>query len=632
MWWVGERLLTGSVQGAFAVALVWLVCRNVAAIPASARAFIWWLVSLKLVLALAPLPALPVPVLPAANNAAAAARSLAIETLTSPRVLPAALPLPAQARADNPVRPVSPARTVNAWLAAAMGLWLAVVTALTLHLLRVYVRLRGAVRSSTPIGAEDADTANHLARLLALKKTPDVRTSDRVTTPLVAGMFRPTVLIPAQALATLSPGERAMAICHEFAHVRRRDLLLGWVPALAERLFFFHPLARFAAREYVVAREAACDTLVLRAMDVAPQEYGRMLVRLGVGGLDPAFMAAGSSPSISSLRRRLDMLQHFAVTGSRRHMIWLLVAVSALTFVPLRLVARAPLQAQVAPAEAAAPVVVSAEQGPGPSQDRESVQARPAGPVSTEVFLAQTAEDSFRRAEAEYRRTVERERVADYTSVFLKSQYEAKLRDYESALIDFTGNQESAEVERVLEKANALAQQQSEVEQLRLKLQDAAKVLQLIALARQKAEEARQTEREATRSRLEAELSARAQAGTLDPQTGLARQLEALTIAQQKLGEQLENLVAQQDQLLTIQRQLSNQVEVLRELERLIRMVSRPPGAAAPATAAPVAPAPPAAAPAIVAPVALPRPGAAPATAAPAALTPPAAAPAAPAK
>jgi beta-lactamase regulating signal transducer with metallopeptidase domain len=468
-------------------------------------------------------------------------------------------------------------------LAVAIGLWLAGVAVLSIHLLRVYARLRGAVRRSTPIGAEDADVADRLARLLGLRKTPDVCVSDRVTTPLVAGVFRPTVLIPAQALATLSPGERAMAICHELAHVRRRDLLLGWVPALAERLFFFHPLARLAAREYVVAREAACDSLVLRAMDVAPQEYGRMLVRLGVGGLDPAFMAAGSSPSISSLRRRLDMLHHLTLTGSRRRVLWLFVAVWALTLVPMRLVARAPLQPHDPAAAAAAQAVVEAEQATVPSPARESAQARRAAPSEpTDAFLSQATEDALRRAEAEYRKAVEAEyqrtALLEGTADFLKKEYETKLEEYKAALVDFTGNQEPGEANRA--RQQALALQHTEVEELRRKLDDVVRTMRAAAEARQKQQAGQDdTAARAAAARLiELMRTLREQVGAPEAQAGLARQLEALTIAQQSLIEQLKNLAAQQDQLTTMQRQLSDQIEVIRrELERASRALAPAP-------------------------------------------------------
>ena len=78
---------------------------------------------------------------------------------------------------------------------------------------------------------------------------PDVRVSDRVNTPLVAGFGRPVVLLPAGRFEALTPRQQEMAICHELTHLKRADLWLGCVPALAERLFFFHPLAHVVARD-----------------------------------------------------------------------------------------------------------------------------------------------------------------------------------------------------------------------------------------------------------------------------------------------------------------------------------------------------------------------------------------------
>ena len=65
--WLGERLFSGSLQGAVVIGLVWVVCRWVPRVPASLQAWVWWLVALKLALTLVPLPALRLPLLPAGD-------------------------------------------------------------------------------------------------------------------------------------------------------------------------------------------------------------------------------------------------------------------------------------------------------------------------------------------------------------------------------------------------------------------------------------------------------------------------------------------------------------------------------------------------------------------------------------
>jgi len=71
-----------------------------------------------------------------------------------------------------------------------------------------------------------------------------------------------------------------MALAHEMAHVARGDLWLGLVPSLARRVFFFHPAAWIAEREYAIAREAACDDAVLGHRGADAFAYGRLLLRL----------------------------------------------------------------------------------------------------------------------------------------------------------------------------------------------------------------------------------------------------------------------------------------------------------------------------------------------------------------
>ncbi len=91
-----------------------------------------------------------------------------------------------------------------------------------------------------------------------LRRCPALRRSDVIVSPQVTGLWRPVVLLPAEH--TLDAHECAMALAHELAHLRRGDLWLGWIPALAQRAFFFHPLARWAMREYasIAKRPAMC--------------------------------------------------------------------------------------------------------------------------------------------------------------------------------------------------------------------------------------------------------------------------------------------------------------------------------------------------------------------------------------
>jgi hypothetical protein len=109
---------------------------------------------------------------------------------------------------------------------------------------------------------------------------------------------------------------------------------------LASRLFFFHPLAHLATREYLLAREAACDAIVLQTLQAEPAPYGRLLLRLGAMKPQSALAAGGTSATASGLKRRLEMLNRASFTVPAAHR-WLIAGAVSLALVPLDLVSRA---------------------------------------------------------------------------------------------------------------------------------------------------------------------------------------------------------------------------------------------------------------------------------------------------
>jgi beta-lactamase regulating signal transducer with metallopeptidase domain len=381
---VGEGLLAGSVQAAILVPLVWLACRAVPGMPASLQAALWWLVSLRLIVVLLSLPMLALPVLPA--RIATADPRPAVDTPTLPPAFSVADRTPVYA--PLPLSGATPAREPRArswWLPTLVGLWFVVIALHAVRLARDGRTVRAVVRRAAPLPDERMAEAIHLARAVGLRRIPQIRESYDVQAPQVVGIFRPAVLVPAGARQTLGPEQHAMALCHELVHVRRADLAFGWVPAVAERLFFFHPLARSAAREYITAREAACDVEAIRALGVSPQDYGRLLIRLGVAGSPSAFVAAGASVSMSSFRRRLDMLQHSTVRGRRRGAAsWAVLAIVAL-MIPVEFVAVSATDAGAQAAQVAPPAP------PTPPHRSATVEPPPAPPAPAPAVPAPLA-------------------------------------------------------------------------------------------------------------------------------------------------------------------------------------------------------------------------------------------------
>ncbi len=303
-----------ALSGLALVALVAAICRLLPILPAGIRSLLWWGVCLKMVLSLTGV-GFEVPVLPSANLPTEAA---GFEPLLHP---PSLRELAVDESAGVAVALSSLGARVRAfswWEALALA-WLAGVgvglVKTAVELVRLHgVRIRAAEVEDGWLLAE----LSRLAALLDLRRVPALRLSTEVSVPQLVGFVRPEILLPEVNLERLRPAELSMLLAHELGHLSRRDLWWGWVPWLAECLFFFHPAVKLAVREYNLAREAACDVLALELLGSAPQEYGRMLLRWGVATRETGLAAAAASPSAKTLKRRLEMLGNFQRHGIRR--------------------------------------------------------------------------------------------------------------------------------------------------------------------------------------------------------------------------------------------------------------------------------------------------------------------------
>jgi HEAT repeat protein/beta-lactamase regulating signal transducer with metallopeptidase domain len=137
--------------------------------------------------------------------------------------------------------------------------------------------------------------AHSLAKMLGVSPRIAFFRSGRAVMPMAWGIFRPAVLMPADADAW--PGERLrIVLLHELAHVKRRDCLTHMLAQVACAFHWFNPLAWIAARHARTERERACDDLVLAAGTRGP-DYATQLIeiaRVMRSGRFPAMLAGAS--------------------------------------------------------------------------------------------------------------------------------------------------------------------------------------------------------------------------------------------------------------------------------------------------------------------------------------------------
>lgn len=138
--------------------------------------------------------------------------------------------------------------------------------------------------------------------------------SARVKSPALFGFLRPRLLLPMAMLEEASLEEMRYIFLHELAHLKRRDIYLGWLTSFLQILHWFNPLVWFAFYRMRADRELSCDALVLsRTGKKESKEYGQAIVGLlrRFSRSRPLPAMAGILENRSQLKRRITMIAHF---------------------------------------------------------------------------------------------------------------------------------------------------------------------------------------------------------------------------------------------------------------------------------------------------------------------------------
>lgn len=276
-WWSFCVLVTWESAAIFVVlACIVLLLRKA---PAATRYAIWTLFLIKLLMPPIPLSLTTRTEMAPVNTSAAGSVTQALDSkdipgLSKPSVLPAPqeqtaspgqMSLPAW-RVDENVVPVArPEVHVTAQLFLA---WLSMVLLLSALLIRKWRKTRRAMNEAVPLA--DQKTLGRilaLARQLGLKRKIQIFTHPALTSPVVAGIRQPRLVLPrSDIFQRLSHSEQDCVVLHELAHIHRKDLALHYVALAIQVLYFWNPLVWIVNRVLRREREFACDEYALFLM------------------------------------------------------------------------------------------------------------------------------------------------------------------------------------------------------------------------------------------------------------------------------------------------------------------------------------------------------------------------------
>lgn len=144
------------------------------------------------------------------------------------------------------------------------------------------------------------------------------------------GMARPRIYVASLLLDLLSPEECVAVLCHEWAHILRRDLLWSWLVRLFRDIVTFLPGSYMLWRAMLASQDEACDILAAR-MTRQPLALARAVVKVARAWEDHYLTAPIAAnlfalPSASPRARVTQMLRlHEQGHSARSADVYLLV-------------------------------------------------------------------------------------------------------------------------------------------------------------------------------------------------------------------------------------------------------------------------------------------------------------------
>lgn len=214
---------------------------------------------------------------------------------------------------SQPQSPASPdsSFSISTWASKNLypvifSLWGLIAVLITARFLAVLVKIRKKVKSALPTPKHLQHLLDEVADNLNCSQKITLRYSHEFTSPFLAGLTRPVIILPKKMVAAEHIDELPAILAHEVAHLRSQDLLWMFATRWLSVVLWFHPLIWKLRDAHSTACEEVCDAVAADYVGNA-ESYSSTLARiaLAIVGRVPAVAGipmARSSEIIGRLR------------------------------------------------------------------------------------------------------------------------------------------------------------------------------------------------------------------------------------------------------------------------------------------------------------------------------------------
>lgn len=155
-------------------------------------------------------------------------------------------------------------RYFSGYASTIVLIWFLVICARSVQLFAgLYSIKRIRNTQVSPAGVYWEDRVKALALQFGITQMVLIVQSGIVKVPMVVGHLKPLILVPIGLINGLSEKEVEAIICHELAHIKRRDYLVNILQSLMEIVFFFNPAVLWISKLIREERESCCDDMTI---------------------------------------------------------------------------------------------------------------------------------------------------------------------------------------------------------------------------------------------------------------------------------------------------------------------------------------------------------------------------------
>ncbi|MBT2765956.1 M56 family metallopeptidase [Paenibacillus sp. ISL-20] len=208
----------------------------------------------------------------------------------------------------NPVQLI-PEQTISANVARPLIILWAIgaiaFAAWQMYCYRRFLKKLEHTRTTVSISSEAAKQLPFIKEALGLKSNVRLAYSSIIRSPVLVGLWKPTIYLPIENTVNVD-----MVIRHELIHLKRKDL---WVKAFtlgASAIHWFNPLVHILRKDIHIWSELSCDEEVVKEMSYPERKrYGETILSVMAGSRNlPVQFCASLSGDGKQLKRRLMMM------------------------------------------------------------------------------------------------------------------------------------------------------------------------------------------------------------------------------------------------------------------------------------------------------------------------------------